>query len=139
MNMGDYNFSWEFFLFELAGVDFILGMTWLATLGEIKVSWRTLTVSFSHQKVEVNRNRSGCCALDNRTQATKNLEKQQGKTPAILVSATEDRPLQQILNEYSAAFVKLEGWPPIRVVDHHIPVKAGTNPVHARVTCLPKE
>jgi len=37
----------ETFLFELGGVDLILGMTWLASLGEVKVNWRTLTMSFN--------------------------------------------------------------------------------------------
>lgn len=51
----NYAFSGEFFLFELGGVDVILGVAWLATLGEVKVNWRTLTMTFLNrgQTVEV--------------------------------------------------------------------------------------
>jgi len=36
----------RFYLFELEGVDVILGITWLASLGDVKVNWRTLTMTF---------------------------------------------------------------------------------------------
>ena len=38
-----------FFLFDLGGVDVILGMTWLASLGEVQHNWKTLTMSFRYQ------------------------------------------------------------------------------------------
>jgi len=45
-HVGDYVLEETFFLFELEGVDMVLGMTWLAILGEVKVNWQTLTMSF---------------------------------------------------------------------------------------------
>lgn len=36
----------DFYLFELGGVGLILGVAWLATLGEVKVNWSTLTMTF---------------------------------------------------------------------------------------------
>ena len=36
----------RFYLFELRGVDVILGVTWLTSLGDVKVNWRTLTMTF---------------------------------------------------------------------------------------------
>lgn len=38
-----------FYLFKLGGVDLIIGVAQLETLGEIKVNWRTLSMSFVHQ------------------------------------------------------------------------------------------
>lgn len=35
-----------FYLFELGGVDLILGITWLVTLGEVRINWRDLTMRF---------------------------------------------------------------------------------------------
>lgn len=48
VKMGDYYFLEEFVLFELGGVDVILGMTWLAALEESKFNWKTLAMTFSH-------------------------------------------------------------------------------------------
>jgi len=36
----------KFYLFELGRVDIILGVTWLAALEDVKVNWRTLTMTF---------------------------------------------------------------------------------------------
>nr|KYP48846.1 hypothetical protein KK1_029489 [Cajanus cajan] len=44
--MGNYKLFEEFFLFDLGGIDVILGITWLATLGEVKVNWRTFNMTF---------------------------------------------------------------------------------------------
>lgn len=33
-------------VFELGGVDLILGVSWLATLGDIKANWQSLTMQF---------------------------------------------------------------------------------------------
>jgi len=40
------NYKETFFLFELGGVNVILGVAWLATLGDVKVNWKTLTMNF---------------------------------------------------------------------------------------------
>jgi len=36
-----------FYLFEVGGVGLILGVTWLASLRDVKVNWNTLTMSFN--------------------------------------------------------------------------------------------
>ena len=45
----------DFHIFPLEGVDVILGVSWLRTLGSINFSWDTLTMEFKHggQKVLV--------------------------------------------------------------------------------------
>ena len=47
LNLEDHVVKKTFFLFELGGVDVILGVEWLASLGEVKVNWNTLTMSFN--------------------------------------------------------------------------------------------
>jgi len=44
-----------FYFFQLGGVDLILGVTWLASLGEVQVNWKTLAMSFSEKgdKVQI--------------------------------------------------------------------------------------
>lgn len=49
VQLGTYTLTGGFFLFELGGVDLILGVAWLATLGEVKVNWRTLPMTFLDQ------------------------------------------------------------------------------------------
>ena len=44
--LGKYMLKETFFLFELGGVDLILGVAWLATLGDVKVNWKMLTMNF---------------------------------------------------------------------------------------------
>ena len=45
----------DFHIFPLGGVDIILGVSWLRTLGNINFNWDTLTMEFKHggQKVLV--------------------------------------------------------------------------------------
>lgn len=43
----------KFYLFELGGVHLILRVIWLPSLGEIKINWRNLTMSFGHGEKEV--------------------------------------------------------------------------------------
>nr|KYP56676.1 Retrovirus-related Pol polyprotein from transposon 297 family [Cajanus cajan] len=49
IRIGDYTMTGEFFIFDLGGVDIILGVAWLMTLGEVKVNWRTLQMQLIHQ------------------------------------------------------------------------------------------
>jgi len=47
VNFEDYTINEASFLFELGGVDVILGVEWLASLREVKVNWNKLTMSFN--------------------------------------------------------------------------------------------
>jgi len=39
VQLENHTINETFFLFELRGVDLILGVAWLATLGDVKVKW----------------------------------------------------------------------------------------------------
>lgn len=43
----------EYFVFPLGGVDIILGVAWLAELGEVRTNWETLTTSFEKEGSKV--------------------------------------------------------------------------------------
>ena len=53
--LGDWKIVDNFLPLELGGVDVILGMQWLHTLGLIEVDWRKLTLTFiqNEQKVVI--------------------------------------------------------------------------------------
>jgi len=38
----------KFYVFELRRVDVILGVAWLATLGDVEVNWKALTMTFPY-------------------------------------------------------------------------------------------
>lgn len=49
MQFEEYKVNETFFLFELGGVDVILGVTWLATLEDVKVNLKTLFMNLCTQ------------------------------------------------------------------------------------------
>jgi len=55
VKLGNYMIKETFFLFELEGLDVILRVAWLATLG-VKVNWKTLIMNFciDGQKVQIS-------------------------------------------------------------------------------------
>lgn len=49
LHLGELVIKEEFLPLELSGVDVILGMQWLHTLGVTEVDWRTLTMKILHK------------------------------------------------------------------------------------------
>ncbi|GAU25314.1 hypothetical protein TSUD_375770, partial [Trifolium subterraneum] len=50
MAIGEFKLTLEMHLFELGGIDVVLGMDWLKTLGDMIVNWRQQTMSFWSNK-----------------------------------------------------------------------------------------
>ena len=48
LNLKNIVIGETFYVFELAGVDVILGVAWLENLGEVKVNWEKVTMIFSN-------------------------------------------------------------------------------------------
>lgn len=46
LDMQGVQINQHYFLFELRGSDVVLGMEWLATLGEMRVIWKLLNMKF---------------------------------------------------------------------------------------------
>lgn len=46
VRLGEVEVKERFYLFELGGVDLILGVAWLATQGEVTINWGTLIMGF---------------------------------------------------------------------------------------------
>lgn len=46
--VGSFPVTIDFFLFPLGGVDFILGIVWLQTLGEVRVNWAIMQMTLDH-------------------------------------------------------------------------------------------
>lgn len=144
VQLGGYGMLGDFFLFELGGV--ILGVAWLATLGEVKVNWKALTMKFvdKGEVVEVKGDPSLSKALIS-PQALMKVTEIEGVSMLWGVETEccnmgdelqndlpedEMRQLQQVLEDFAQVFSEPEGLPPNRNVDHRIPIKAGVDPVN---------
>lgn len=51
--MGEFLLNIDCYIFPLGGVDIILRVAWLQTLGEVKANWGTLQMSFYHQNKQI--------------------------------------------------------------------------------------
>lgn len=148
VQLGNYAFEGKFFLFDLGEVDLILGIAWLATLGEVKVNWRTLTMQFMAQGriVEIKGDPSLAKALispqafmkvteveavpvlwEIQVEENSNIKEIGSQLPEI-----KRKELQGVIEKFQGVFATPEGLPPRREVDHKIPIKSGCDPVNVR-------
>lgn len=51
--MGEFLLNIDCYIFPLGGVDIILRVAWLQTLGEVTANWGTLQMSFYHQNKQI--------------------------------------------------------------------------------------
>ncbi|KZV19807.1 peroxidase 64 [Dorcoceras hygrometricum] len=131
-------------LFELGGVDIILGVEWLRTLGEIRLDWNKMRMRF---KVEGRRvELKGDPTLQRSMLSLKSI----GKVTEIEFAATlmtverlttgdgetktKDYPtaIQEVLNRFRGVLDKPQGLPPRRNQDHTIVIKEGQGPISVR-------
>lgn len=138
----------DFFLFDLGGVDVVLGIAWLATLGETRVNWKTLTVrfQFKDERVEIRGEPGLSKSLIPPQALMKIMEIEtvsflwdialEEKEPKLLIGKNLTKvhrgQLQQLMKKHHRVFEEPEGLPPRRDIDHHIPIKVGVNPVNLR-------
>jgi len=157
------NFSWkmqgiyfvtDIFVMDLDACDMVLGVQWLATLGDIVCNYKSMWMSFDWQEQRVtlkgdepvrlqsvqygqmsglldsNRGIAGIslCSLllVQETEGAKALL--MGKN----LNEEEKEALQNLLHLYQDVFTPLTGLPPNRPEDHTIPLKEGAQPVNLR-------
>lgn len=151
-NILDLTVIEDFLPLELGGVDVILGMQWLRTMGYMGVDWSGLTMTFEKggEKVTLK----GDASLTKAEVSLKMLQKtwkdsDQGylielrglnvetnslMTKEVFSEAWCDIPddIQPLISEYPDVFEMLEGLPPKRKVDHCINLKEGQGVVNVR-------
>ncbi|KOM26277.1 hypothetical protein LR48_Vigan246s000500 [Vigna angularis] len=138
----------KFYLFELGGVDLFLVVSWLATLGEVKTNWKTLTMRFNQDAREVRIQgdptltkrvitpatllkeieievvslvwNMGCTELEERVDEGETLHPEQ------------QAELEDILEDFEDIFQEPKGLPPNRSMNHQIRVKVSVDPVNVR-------
>ena len=148
--LGDWRVVDEFLPLELGGVDAILEMQWLYSLGITEVDWKNLILTFTHQgkKVVIRGDPSQTKARVN----LKNLMKSYGEEDrGFLVECralerresleeedsfdevlTIEESVAVVLKRFEDVFEWPETLPPQRLIEHHIHLKKGTDPVNVR-------
>ncbi|XP_057424795.1 uncharacterized protein LOC130718278 [Lotus japonicus] len=124
----------QFYLFGLGGVDIVLGLEWLASLGDIRANFEQLTLRFTMngQKLSLQGDPELCKKDASLNSLLKALQHGEGflidfqqiraetdwraNVPADLVS---------ILHQFPSIFEPPEGLPPHRRQDHAIHLKEG--------------
>ncbi|KZV31629.1 peroxidase 64 [Dorcoceras hygrometricum] len=131
-------------LFELGGVDVILGVDWLRTLGEVMLDWNRMRMRF--QEGEKTVELRGDPTLQRSVVSLKSLCKITEVDFGATIFAVEmvepgqgdkkkgiyPSEVQKVINKYRLIFDKPQGLPPTRTQDHVINIKEGQGPVQVR-------
>ncbi|XP_017436729.1 uncharacterized protein LOC108343145 [Vigna angularis] len=148
IEIGETEVAERFYLFELGGVDVILGVEWLEKLGEVTLDWGKLTMVY-HQggrKIMVK----GDPTLERKMVEPRALLKMNEVEAWLLVwelgslekkeeikdcqGLTEEQSweMEKLLSQYRGVFTEPAGLPPDRGMVHHIPLKEGIDPINVR-------
>lgn len=119
--MGGHPFGIDLFVLPLSGIDVVLGVSWLKTLGPILWDFFIMRMAFSISGTNIE------------LQGIQNLAIKQ---PVSLNSVSSfpdvETQLQHLLTEFSGIFKEPKALPPSRFCDHRIPLEPGTRPVVVR-------
>ncbi|KAA0040843.1 Ty3/gypsy retrotransposon protein [Cucumis melo var. makuwa] len=151
VKMNEWTVKEDFLPLELGGVDLILGMQWLYSLGVTVCDWKNLTLTFYDNEKQICI--KGDPSLTKARVSLKNLMKTWEKQDhdyliecrsikivelnELMVDQKKERGeteerLIPVLNQFSDIFDWPEKLPPRRSIEHHIHLKEGTNPVNVR-------
>ncbi|XP_014517361.1 uncharacterized protein LOC106774844 [Vigna radiata var. radiata] len=148
LRLGDTTVEEELYVFELGGVDVVLGIAWLAKLGEVTINWGEMAMKFCvrGEKIIIR----GDPALSRQLVEPRELwriadddswafvwelggveQKTEGEVASDLTE-TQQVELRSVLHAHGRVFQEREGLPPQRAMDHRIMLKEGTNPINVR-------
>ncbi|KAH9648972.1 hypothetical protein KPL70_025802 [Citrus sinensis] len=126
--------------YALVGLDVVLGVQWLESLGSVVCNWKQLTMDFDWDNAK--RRLQG---LDPQTiqattlsEVTKDMKQGHNVFAICLYLNNEESyavasaNMRSLLEEYSKLFVEPKQLPPTREIDHQITLKEGTKPINVR-------
>ncbi|KAH9658539.1 hypothetical protein KPL70_023536 [Citrus sinensis] len=133
-------FSLTVYFLPITGLDMVLGIQWLETLGSVVCDWKDLTMEFEWEDKKQRLQGINPHAVQSAsvTEVAKEIKQGQGVYAICFYTSLEDSfdktpiCMQQILVEYSNLFQEPRQLPPSRDIDHNIPLKEGTEPVNVR-------
>ncbi|KAL6508768.1 hypothetical protein OROHE_021327 [Orobanche hederae] len=142
------SFSISCYVFPLSNVDIILGVSWLATLGDVTANWKNLTMDFfidgqphtlrgdptlarkpcTFQELHSLEPEDECWvlwAMDCGAVHGKN-----GISESL--PAADQKEIEVVLSGFPSVSAPSEGLPPARASDHRIELQPGARPVSVR-------
>ncbi|XP_063938080.1 uncharacterized protein LOC135147942 [Daucus carota subsp. sativus] len=140
-SMADEVFSTNMHLIPLGGYDIILGAQWMTTVSPVTFDYAKGMITVNHQGKRV-----GLQQFTNPAKVQLRLKKGNNKfhkeeayfliqvtTLEGLPNVTDKLPnnISQVLEDYVDVFASPTQLPPPRNHDHHIPLKAGSEPVNS--------
>ncbi|KAK7288441.1 hypothetical protein RIF29_01900 [Crotalaria pallida] len=144
VSIGQYECPLNAWVLNMGGLDLILGVAWLRTLGEVTTNWETMTMRFKHQGKEVvlqgtcNSDFTALQSLIGGNPATVNKvncgsRKTEGElVPTEDLTAEQVSELRSVLEKFPEVFQAPQGLPPPRNYDHRINLIPGQGPVNVR-------
>ncbi|KAB5548165.1 hypothetical protein DKX38_011571 [Salix brachista] len=122
-SLGTQLIRFDFYILTLNGIDAVLGVNWLQTLGPILWDFKVNYMIFKqHGRVMELR------GTDGTTPTSPPPVQLQVTTLAI----QEEVTLTALLSHFAAIFQEPQGLPPARICDHRINLEPGTHPVVVR-------
>ncbi|KAB5538897.1 hypothetical protein DKX38_016430 [Salix brachista] len=118
--MGNQLIQIDFYVLQLTGIDAVLGVNWLQTLGPILWDFKAKTMVFKQH---------------GRVMELQGADNENLRTPALLnvaELALTKTDLDLLLSEFEVVFQEPKGLPPVRTFDHRINLEPGTHPVVVR-------
>lgn len=133
-------FHLDFFFLPLSGLDLVLGIQWLQTLGSVMCDWNKLTMTFmwdnNSQQIK------GIEVVPIKTVTAQSLAKDfcWGQTLFLLCLQSNQQlafeevhlEMQAILQAYSKIFAESKSLLPTLEIDHNILLKEGTEAINVR-------
>ncbi|KAF2295631.1 hypothetical protein GH714_033358 [Hevea brasiliensis] len=127
LDLGNLEVKVDCYLFPLGGVDIILGVAWLETLGDIRINWATMQMSFywKHEVITLSGNPSLTGSAVTVSQLHKILDVdysvylwQLSDVAATYefedeISPSQQNQLQLLLDQFQHVFGDIETLPPI--------------------------
>ncbi|MCH80746.1 enzymatic polyprotein, partial [Trifolium medium] len=139
MQLGPIQVVVDAWVLELGGLDMVLGVSWLSTLGKVVMDWKTLSMQFMQGnqvvKLQGQGNNHGSYLnsfLGNRHSewSTEWWWAQHQQMEAITTVVPED--IEVILKQFSGVFKECIQLPPERTKVHHIKLSPGHDSINVR-------
>ncbi|GAU49725.1 hypothetical protein TSUD_407960 [Trifolium subterraneum] len=146
MHIGDFKIKQDVHLLELGGIDVVLGMKWLKTLGDTIINWKQQTMSFWVDSKWITLKSKGGCKQSN-VALQSILGKPKSKMEGVMWEIEGVKPrvvheiikpesphleMEGVLDEYANIFQTPSSLPPRRGKEHAINLIEGQGVVSVR-------
>ncbi|PNX97560.1 retrotransposon-related protein, partial [Trifolium pratense] len=141
--LGDMETTFDAYILEIGGVDLILGVVWLETLGKVTMDWKEMSMLFTYKgnlvKLVGQPLEDKMVTFQSLMCTFRVIEEESWPTlmatngvSAQGLNEVQDEAMQVLLHKFSSVFCDINGLPPARNTSHSIVLLHGTGPVSVR-------